>query len=94
MELLGKVIAVSVRGYQKDGQQKRAADIVILSGSDVVKCTMFDADVAANKHVRFEQLKDKDAVFEVTPEVYRGQLQYKLGFKEPRILAAKPAVAA
>lgn len=94
MKILAKVIAVQARSYKKDGVQKQAADVVLLSGSDVLKTTLFHDDVISGRHTKFESMKDKEGVFDVIPEVYRGNLQYRLGFEEPRLLTPSKSVTA
>ena len=85
MIIKAKLLAVELGSYVKNGDQKQIADVVLMSGSDVLQCKMFDADVQAGKAALYEKLTGKDLILEVRAEVYRGELTYRLGNKDPRV---------
>lgn len=93
-KVVGKVLDVSLRRYVKDGQEKRVADIVVKSGSDLIKATMFDGDVTKGNHMQYEQIVGKDAVVDVSPDVFRGNLQWRLGFEDPKVIKDQHSASA
>lgn len=93
-KVIAKLLDVSVRSYKKDGQDKKAADIVFKSGSDLMKATMFDSDVSKGLHMQYEQFLGKDVLVELSPEVFRGELQWRLGFADPKPIADKQSAPA
>lgn len=86
MKVIAKVLDVSTRSYQKDGASKTAADIALKSGSSLFKATLFDKDVGDGRHLIFDKLTGQEAVIDVSVEVYRGEVNYRLGFEDPKPL--------
>lgn len=91
MKVLAKVLDVTTRQYRKDGEVKTVADIVFKSGTDTMTATMFDGDVQKGAHKVYDQLVGKEAIVDISPDVYRGNLQYRLGFEDPRPVGPKSA---
>lgn len=95
MKVIAKVLDVSTRTFSKDGQDKTFADIVLKSGSTTIEVTMFDRDVSQGRHLIYDKLTGKEVLVDISPEVYRGNQQYRLGFDDPKPLAQdKPKAAA
>ncbi|MCO1336124.1 hypothetical protein MO867_17470 [Microbulbifer sp. OS29] len=84
MKVIAKVLDVTTRSYQKDGVTKQAADIVCKSGSTTIDVTMFDGDVGRGKHLLYDKLVGQQCILNLSPEVYRGNLNYRLGFDDPK----------
>ena len=93
MIIKAKCLAVELGSYSKGGEQKEIADVVLMSGSDVLQCKMFDGDIKNGKAALYQKLVGKDLVLEVRPEIYKNELTYRLGNKDPRI-SGQPAPAA
>ena len=90
MIVKAKLLDVEMRSYNKDGQSKQVADLVFKSGSDTMTVTMFDGDISRSKHTVYEQNVGKYMIVEIRCDVFRGNIQYQLGFKDPVISADKP----
>lgn len=89
-----KVLDVAVSQYRKDGEVREIASIVLRSGRDVINAQLFDQDVKSGRHDLYKKLVGRDIICELNPEFYRGQLQWRLGFADPRPLTAAKSEAA
>ncbi|GAA5442914.1 hypothetical protein Misp06_01089 [Microbulbifer sp. NBRC 101763] len=83
MKVIAKVLDVSTRGYRKDGEPKTAADLVLKSGTSTIQVTLFDKDVGEGRHLIFDKLTGQEVVVDISAEVYRGNVNYRLGFEDP-----------
>lgn len=91
MKVLGKVIDVESRSYTKNGESKQLAEITFKSGKSVFQVTMFDADISNGKLELYKSQAGKNIAFEIDVDIYKGRIQYRLGFADPQLVGPKAA---
>lgn len=82
--IICRILDVTISKYRKDGEERERASLVLKSGDDVIQASLFDQDVKNGRAKVFEKLVGRDAVCDLSPEQYRGQLQWRVGFNDPR----------
>lgn len=92
MKIIAKIIDIESRSYTKDGATKKMADLTFKSGRETFTVNMFDKQIDEGKLSLYQDLLGQQAVVEISIDQYRGQIQYRLGFEDPRP-TAKPALA-
>ena len=91
MKVIAKIIDIETREYSKDGATKKMADITFKSDRDTFTVNMFDRQIDEGKLRLYEALAGQQAVVEINCDIYKGQIQYRLGFTDPRPVAPKAA---
>jgi len=87
--VLVRVLDVTPSTYRKDRQEKKKVDMILKSGKDAITCTMYDGDVSDAKHKLYESQLGKEIIVDLSPECFRGNLQWRLGFEAPELLDVK-----
>lgn len=78
METIVKILDVEM-GTTTNGP---IASIVLKSASDTMNVRMFARDIEAGKHKKYFENVGKQVVSDIRPNLYKGNLQYQLGFDD------------
>lgn len=91
MKVLAKLLHIEKRPMGTSGDGKEIASVVLLSGRDALTITMFDGAIKSGKFDLYQKFLQQDALFDINCDIYKGQLQYQLGFDDPRPVTPKLA---
>lgn len=92
MKVLATLVHSAKRPMGNDG--KEIATLLFVSGDDSFSVTMFDNDIKQGKFDLYTKVMQKEVMVDIRVDLYKGAVQFRLGYDDPRVIAPKAAVAA
>jgi hypothetical protein len=90
--IIAKVLDVERKTYGKEN--KTLAEVSLKSGGELFSVSLFDGDIKAGKDTVYKNMIGKMITVDVSADIYRDKLQYRLGFDLPEIYQEKAPLKA